>query len=81
MPKIRVGKQGIIVIPKEVREKLGIEEGMVLDLEVDDDKIIIRVRDLWSELRRRGLNMKVNLDEVERELLEDEESWLGRIKP
>jgi AbrB family looped-hinge helix DNA binding protein len=32
--KIRVGKRGTIVIPKSIREKLGIEEGAVLELEV-----------------------------------------------
>jgi AbrB family looped-hinge helix DNA binding protein len=28
MPRVRVGKRGVIVIPKDVRERLGIVEGM-----------------------------------------------------
>ena len=80
MPRIRVGRRGVIVIPKDIREKLGIEEGMTLDLEVDNDKIIIHVRDLWSELRERGRKMKVDLEEAEREVVEDEEAWLKRLK-
>jgi AbrB family looped-hinge helix DNA binding protein len=32
--KVRVGKRGTIVIPKSIREKLRIEEGAVLELEV-----------------------------------------------
>ena len=46
LSKVRVGKRGTIVIPKEVRERLGIEEGMFLELEVEGDKIILRTRDL-----------------------------------
>ena len=65
MLRVRVGKRGTIVIPKDVREKLGIEEGMVLNLEVDDGKIILHTRDLWSELRERGRKLRVNLEEAE----------------
>ncbi len=79
MPRVRVGKRGVIVIPKDVRERLGIVEGMTLELSVEGDKIILRVRDLWSELRRRGRKLKVNLDEAERELDEAEEEWLERL--
>ncbi len=74
-----MGKRGVIVIPKDVRERLGIVEGMTLELSVEGDKIILRVRDLWSELRRRGRKLKVNLDEAERELDEAEEEWLERL--
>jgi len=76
--RIRVGKRGVIVIPKEVRERLGIEEGMVLELSVEKGKIVIRTRDLWSELRERGSRLKVDIDEAEKELDEDEGSWLKR---
>ncbi|MCE4617982.1 MAG: AbrB/MazE/SpoVT family DNA-binding domain-containing protein [Desulfurococcales archaeon] len=80
MLRIRVGKRGVIVIPKEVRERLGIEEGMVLELSVEEGKIVLRTRDLWSELRERGRKLKVNIEEAERELDEDEESWLKRAE-
>jgi len=40
--KIRVGKRFVIVIPKEVRGKLNINEGDELDLLVINDSIIIR---------------------------------------
>ncbi len=80
MARIRVGKRGVIVLPKNIREKLGIEEGMTLDIEVEDKKIILYIRDLWSELRERGRKMKVDLEEAERELSEAEEAWLERIE-
>lgn len=79
MPRVRVGRRGVIVIPKDVRERLGIEEGMTLELSVEGDRIILRVRDLWSELRERGRKLRVDLDQAERELDEDEEAWLKRL--
>ena len=77
---VRVGKRGVIVIPKPIREKLGIREGSVLEMEVVDDKIILKTRDLWSELRERGKRLRrVNLDEIRKEITEDEELWLKRL--
>ena len=79
--RVRVGKHGVIVIPKEVREKLGIVEGMILELNLEDDRIVLKTRDLWSELRKRGKRLKVSIDEVEKELGRDEEEWVKRLKP
>ncbi|QGA55260.1 AbrB/MazE/SpoVT family DNA-binding domain-containing protein [Sulfolobus sp. E5-1-F] len=39
--KVKVYKKGIIVIPKEIREKLGIKEGDIIELVVNGDKISI----------------------------------------
>ena len=78
MYRVRVGRRGVIVIPRDVREMLGLEEGDVLELRVEGDSIVLRVRDLWGELRRRGRGLKVDLDEAERELDEAEEAWLER---
>ncbi|RLE79436.1 MAG: AbrB family transcriptional regulator [Thermoprotei archaeon] len=80
MVKIRVGKRGVIVIPKEIREKIGLEEGTILDLRVEGNKIILQARDLWSELRRRGRKLKFDIDEAEREIDEAEEAWLERLR-
>ena len=33
--RVRVGKRGVIVIPKGIRERLGISEGTVLELSVE----------------------------------------------
>jgi AbrB family looped-hinge helix DNA binding protein len=78
--KVRVGKRGTIVIPKAIRERLGIVEGMLLELYVENDKIILKARDLWSELRMRGRRLKVDIDKAERELDEDEKAWMKRLK-
>ncbi len=79
MVKVRVGKRGVIVIPKSVREKLGITEGMFLELKVEGDRIVLKTRDLWSELRERGRRLRVNLEEAEEEITEEEELWLRRL--
>jgi len=60
--KIRVGKRGTIVIPKSIREKLGIEEGAVLELEVVEGGLLLKVGDLWQELRERGRNVEFDVD-------------------
>lgn len=77
--RVRIGKRGTIVIPKNVRKKLGLAEGMSLELSVEGDRIILKTEDLWINLRERGKNLKVNLDEAERELDEADESWAKRL--
>ncbi len=39
-----VGERGQIVIPKQIRERLGLEKGMVLEVEttIDDNVIVLR---------------------------------------
>lgn len=68
--RVRIGKHGVIIIPKEIREELGLREGMVLDLEVEKNKniIILKIKDLWGELRARGIKLRIDLDAAEKEL-------------
>jgi AbrB family looped-hinge helix DNA binding protein len=40
--EVKVHKKGIIVIPAEVRRRLNIKEGSVIELEVEGDKIILK---------------------------------------
>jgi AbrB family looped-hinge helix DNA binding protein len=40
-PKVEVGKKGYIIIPKDIRDLLGIKEGDKLILNVYDGKIIL----------------------------------------
>jgi len=73
-----MGKRGVIVVPKIVRESLGLKEGMVLELEVKGDELVLRMRDLWAELRAREEGTKFDVDTFERELDEAEDKWLER---
>jgi len=43
--KVIVNKKGGIVLPKEVREQLGIRRGMMLKLEIIDGKICANPRE------------------------------------
>jgi AbrB family looped-hinge helix DNA binding protein len=54
MPEVRLGKQGRIVIPSRVREELGLSEGDVLNVRVEDDRLLMETRLAALErLRRR----------------------------
>jgi len=79
MVRVYVGKRGVIVIPKAIREKLGIEEGMTLEMRIEGEKLVLRVRDLWSELRDRGRRLEVNLEEAEEEIDRGEDEWMKRL--
>jgi len=77
---VRVGRRGVVVIPKRLREKLGIAEGSLLEVRVSGNSIILVAEDLWSKLRARAsrLKGKVDLEEAEAELDEADEEWLKR---
>ena len=49
--KVRVDRYGRIVLPKEVRDMLGIREDSELTLSVRDDEIVIRIE--RSDLEKR----------------------------
>jgi len=59
--KVEVGRKGYIIIPKSVRELIGIKEGDVLTLTVENGRIVL-------EPERR-----ISLSEVARRLREHEE--------
>ncbi|AFK50594.1 hypothetical protein TCELL_0169 [Thermogladius calderae 1633] len=73
---VRVHKKGIIVLPKSVREVLGIEEGTLLLLEVEGDRIVLKPLDLWERVWRCCLG---SAEKAERELdYEEREYWEKR---
>lgn len=64
---IIVRKRGVIVIPKTIREELGIEEGDMLRVSVKDDKIILSKENLWEKLFNTAKGL-YSPDEAELEL-------------
>jgi AbrB family looped-hinge helix DNA binding protein len=66
-----VRKRGVIVIPKSIREALGIEEGDMLRVSVEEGKIILSKESFWEKLfdSAKGL---YSPDEAELELDEGE---------
>ena len=54
MPEVKIGRQGRIVIPAEIREELGLQEGERLNARVEDDRLVLESRLAALErLRRR----------------------------
>ncbi len=74
---VRVHRKGIIVLPKSIRERAGIEEGMLLEVSVEDGKIVLKPLDLWDRVwgcgRGRG-----SAEEAELELDREEEVFWRR---
>jgi AbrB family looped-hinge helix DNA binding protein len=43
LSRVRVKHKGQVTIPKELRSKLGIEEGAILEITSEDDKIVLKL--------------------------------------
>jgi AbrB family looped-hinge helix DNA binding protein len=76
MSVVKVHKKGIIAIPKGVRERAGIKEGMLLLIEARDGELVLRPLDLWERIWGSS---KGSAEEVERELDEDERAREERL--
>ena len=69
---IKVHKKGIIVLPKIVREALNIKEGALLELKVEDGKILLEPLDLWERVWECCSG---SAEEAEKELDKEEEKF------
>ncbi len=80
MSIVKVHRKGIIVLPKGIREKVGIREGMLLKVTIEDDKIVLKPLDLWNAVWGCGKG-KGSAEEAEEELdREEEKFWERRLK-
>lgn len=68
---VRVGRKGVIVIPLDVREALGIGEGSLLTLEVSEGAIVLKPLKLLRI--KLGARLQEIVKESKREELELEE--------
>ena len=55
----KVSKKSQIVIPKEIRETVGISEGDELIVDVEEDRVILKVKPKSYTKRLRGLHKNV----------------------
>jgi AbrB family looped-hinge helix DNA binding protein len=62
---IKVYKKGIIALPRNIRERLKIEEGTLLEVYVENGKLVLKPLNLWDRVWKccRG-----STEEAEREL-------------
>lgn len=76
--QVRVHRKGVIVIPAEVRKKLNIAEGSVLELEVEGDKIVLKktmtLLDAFGVDRDLGEALLKEYERYKREEIEKENS-------
>ena len=70
--RITVKSRGRIVIPRDIRERLGISEGTEMEVEVEGDKMILRRVKRISAIDLYGIagKEKVDIEEIE-DALED----------
>jgi AbrB family looped-hinge helix DNA binding protein len=59
----RIGTKGQVVIPKEVRERVGLHPGSEVEFEVDGDRVVVsrRIRPRQLGGRFAGSGMAANL--------------------
>ncbi len=77
--EVRVGKRRTIVIPKEVAEKLGIDEGTKLELEVRGESIVLRPIPDAVYLSLYGKKYaRLSLEELEETSVEEQEKYISR---
>jgi len=73
---VKVHKKGVVVIPKSIRDALGIIEGTLLEVRVENNKIVFEPLDLWDRVWKCCSG---SAEEAEEELdKEEEEFWRRR---
>jgi AbrB family looped-hinge helix DNA binding protein len=66
---IKVYKKGIIALPRNIRERLKIEEGTLLEVYVENGKLVLKPLDLWGRVWKC---CRDSAEEAERELDREE---------
>jgi AbrB family looped-hinge helix DNA binding protein len=76
--EVKVHRRGIIVIPAEVRRRLNIKEGSVIELEVEGDKIVLKrkmtLSDMYGADKEMGDSALKELERLRKEEVERENS-------
>jgi len=74
----RVGKKGVLVIPKKVAELLGLTEGSRVKIIASRDRMVTEpIRDaIWLSLHGEKV-ARITLEELEEESVERQEEYTG----
>jgi len=69
---LRVGRRGVIVLPKAFRERVGIEEGGLVEVEVVGDSIVLRPL--------KPLTVDIDPSVASSLIAKERRRWEGRLK-
>lgn len=76
--EVKVHRKGIIVIPAEVRRRLNIKEGSVMELGIEGDKIVLKRKmtllDMYGVDKEMGESAVKELERLRKEEVEKESS-------
>jgi len=78
---VTIDKYGRVLIPKEVREKMGLKPGTTLDLIVRNNEIVLRPRDINLEKRVKELAKFLDQETPKAftsPIYEGDSKWLSR---
>ena len=75
-----VNKNGQVIIPQEIRERLGIEEGSVLDFKIRGNQIVIKAKrpgkkfvEEWCSIVKNKLDKPLDLKKFKEKFYEQVE--------
>jgi len=72
--KVKVGMRGQVVIPKKLRKKLNIENGIILEIEETEDGLLLKPYNPVAEMRGLGKGIFGEPVEYQRKLRKEWES-------
>jgi len=72
--KVRVGMRGQVVIPRTIRKRLKIEQGIILEIEETEDGLLLKPYNPVTELKGSGKGIFGEPVEYQRKLREE---WRG----
>jgi len=72
--KVRVGMRGQVVIPRTIRKRLKIEQGIILEIEETEDGLLLKPYNPVTELKGSGKGIFGEPVEYQRKLREE---WKG----
>ena len=75
--KARVGKRRTLVIPKEIAKELGIEEGSIVEIRVEEGRMIVEpaLDAVWLALHGRKV-ASISTEELEEESVAQQEKYV-----
>jgi AbrB family looped-hinge helix DNA binding protein len=72
--KVKVGVRGQVVIPKKLRDKLHLEEGIILEIDVTEEGLLLKPFNPVAEMKGLGKGLFGDPVKYQKKLREEWES-------